>query len=132
MLKIKPLKNRILVKLDRSPEIVAGGIEIARAPDKQGDWPYFPKRGTVLSVGPDVEDLCVGDYVHCTKYNGVILSERIMGERDLMLIREEFVLLVDENEKPSDVMFGRSREFWPGKREGDFKWDERRGVKKTW
>jgi len=131
-MKIKPLQNRVLIKLDRTPQTVAGGLQIVRVPDKDGDYPFSPKRGTVISVGPDVKDLRVGDYVFCHKYEGIELPYLELGERDLMLIREDYVYLVVEgDEKPQDILFGKSKDYWPGPRPKGFEIDERRGIKRV-
>lgn len=127
---IKPIDNRVLVKLDRSPETFAGGeLELVRAPDSQGDWSRYPKRGIVLAVGPKVVDLEVGDYIISTPFNGVELSKSEVGEEGLMLIREEFVLLRGEK-TDAELIFGRFGEFWPGERPKGFEMDERRGIRK--
>jgi co-chaperonin GroES (HSP10) len=131
-MEIKPIDNRVLVKLDRSPEKFAGGeLELVRTPDGQGDWSRYPKRGVVLAIGPNVKDLEVGDYIISTPFNGVELPKSEVGEEDLMLIREEFVLLRGDR-TDSEFIFGRFGEFWPGEREKGFEIDERRGVKRTW
>jgi co-chaperonin GroES (HSP10) len=90
--KIKPRGSRILLELDESDHTFAGGeLIIARVPDKEGDYPLFSQRGTVLAIGPQVKNVDVGDYVVCTKYNGVRLPRRDWDNRDLMLVKEEFV-----------------------------------------
>lgn len=131
-MKILPLDNRVLVKLDKEPETFAGGeLALVRVPDSQGAWFKRPKRGTVLAVGPKVKDLEVGDYIVSTSFNGVELNPRMVGEEDLMLIREEFVLLRGKRQD-GGIYFGPSREFWPGDRPPGFELDERRGIQKTW
>jgi co-chaperonin GroES (HSP10) len=91
-IKIRPKGSRVLLELDESDHTFAGGeLIIARVPDKEGDYPLFSQRGTVIAAGPDVQDLEVGDYVVCTKYNGVKLPKREWDHRSLMLVKEEFV-----------------------------------------
>ena len=95
---IKPTKNRVHVLIDDSDETFAGGqLIIARVRDSQGDYPLFPKRGTVLAIGPDVQNLEIGDRVIMTKFNGVELPKSYCDGKQNILIKEDFVLLtIDE------------------------------------
>lgn len=116
---VKPRGTRILLRLDKSPRSFAGGeLIVAHVPDINQDRWYtkFPKRGTVLSIGPGVGSVEPGDYVLCTPFNGVPLP-REFGD-DLLLIKEEFVLCGMEGGQPKEVMFGDVREEWPGDRSG--------------
>jgi co-chaperonin GroES (HSP10) len=88
-MKLHPRRNRILVEIDDSPEIIAGGIEIVELPDRDGDPKVKPLRGTVLKIGPEVCDIKVGDYVVLNKYHGVVVHET--GH---VLIKEAFVMAV--------------------------------------
>jgi len=93
-MRIRPRENRVLLEVDDTAQTFAGGeLIIARVPDKEGDYPIMPSRGLVLEAGPDVQDLEVGDYVICKRFNGVRLPKRQWEGRDLMLIREVHVLL---------------------------------------
>ena len=111
-----PRQDRLLVRLDKDPRTFAGGrLIIAHVPDLDRNRRYrtFPQRGWVLAVGPKVEDVEVGDYIMMTTYNGVE-PPRGFG-KDLLLIREEFVLFKMDG-KPTDINFGRYLEEWPGDR----------------
>jgi co-chaperonin GroES (HSP10) len=111
-MRIKPAGTRVLLELDDKPHTFAGGLEIARVPDSMDEYPLFPQRGTVIAAGDHVSDLEVGDYVVCTKHNGVRLPKAKWGNRDLMLIKEEFVLLVIVDPE-KEVQYGDSHsEIW--------------------
>jgi hypothetical protein len=75
---------------------------------------HFPKRGKVMAIGPEVQDVAIGDYVLCTTFNGVEVP-REFGD-DLMLIKEEFILIISD--EPESVDFGHVLEQWPGGRDG--------------
>jgi co-chaperonin GroES (HSP10) len=100
-MKIKPMGARILLDLDQSPEITASGLIIAQVPDKDGDYVrVLPARGTVLACGPEVQDLCEGDYVIVDKYHGISLPRMAISgltREDLLIVKEAFVMLVQED-----------------------------------
>ena len=106
-MRIRPRENRVLLEIREDVQTFGGGqFVIARVPDSEGDYPLFPQRGTVVEIGPDVNDLEVGDSVICTKYNGVRLPKREWGGQDLMLIREDFVLVKVET-PDADIGYGK-------------------------
>lgn len=95
-MKIKPRGSRVLIEVDDSPHTFAGGeLLIARTPDRDGYYKMFPRRGTVVEIGPEVEDCCIGDRIVCTKYHGVDLPERQFDGHKLLLVREEHVLFIE-------------------------------------
>lgn len=88
-----PTKSRILVRLNTSPETLACGLEIVRLPDSDGDKRPREKYGWVVALGPDVQDLEIGDYIVASKYDGAEFKQ----EGDvLMFVHEEKVLCVLE------------------------------------
>lgn len=94
--------SRVLLDVDRSPHRFAGGqLELVKLPDKDGDYITEPIRGQIVMCGPDVQDLDVGDHVILDNYHGVELPTiEFDGRqcRDLVIVKEAFVMLVVEDE----------------------------------
>ncbi len=93
-IKLQPLGDRVVVEREESEAVTAGGIVL---PDSAKDK---PARGTIVSVGDGrlLDDgtrgsfqVKVGDRVLFTSYAG---EEFKIGDRDLMLMREEDILAV--------------------------------------
>lgn len=105
---IHPTGNRILLELDESEATFADGLlVVARVPDRDGYYKMEPQRGRVLAIGPKVEDVEVGDYLVCNKYNGTRLPPRDWDGRKLLLIRETHVFC-KVAEDWVDMRFGKS------------------------
>jgi len=84
-MKIKPVKDRVVVKPLGSEEKTAGGIIIpASAQDTE-------KRGKVESVGKDVEEVRVGDVVLFGQYGGTEVS---IDGQDYRIIPESQIYAV--------------------------------------
>jgi chaperonin GroES len=92
--KIQPLGDRVVVEREKSEAVTRGGIVL---PDTAKDKPV---RGRIISVGNGrlLDDgtrgkfqVKVGDRVLFTSYAG---EEFKMGDRELMLMREEDILAV--------------------------------------
>ena len=92
--KIQPLGDRVVVEREKSESVTRGGIVL---PDTAKDKPV---RGRIISVGNGrlLDDgtrgkfqVKVGDRVLFTSYAG---EEFKMGDRELMLMREEDILAV--------------------------------------
>ena len=95
-LKIQPLHDRMVIERDESETVTAGGIVL---PDTAKDK---PTRGKIISVGEGrlLDDgrlsplqVKVGDRVLFTSYAG---EQFKLGDRELLLMREEDVLAVIE------------------------------------
>jgi chaperonin GroES len=95
-IKLQPLGDRVVVQREESEEITAGGIVL---PDTAKDK---PARGKIVSVGDGklLDDgtrakfqVKVGDRVLFSSYAG---EEFKLGDRELLLMREEDVLAVIE------------------------------------
>jgi len=93
-IKIQPLGDRVVVEREDAEEVTAGGIVL---PDSAQDK---PSRGKVVSVGDGrlLDDgtrtplqVKVGDRVLFGSYAG---EQFKLGERELMLMREEDILAV--------------------------------------
>jgi chaperonin GroES len=93
-IKLQPLGDRVVVEREESEAITAGGIVL---PDSAKDK---PARGTIVSVGDGrmldngtraAFQIKVGDRVLFTSYAGETFK---IGDRDLMLMREEDVLAI--------------------------------------
>ena len=92
--KIQPLGDRVVVQRDESEAVTAGGIVL---PDTAKDK---PARGKIVSIGDGKLldngtrakfQVKVGDRVLFSSYAG---DEFKLGDRELMLMREEDVLAV--------------------------------------
>jgi chaperonin GroES len=95
-IKLQPLGDRVVVEREESEAVTAGGIVL---PDSAKDK---PARGKIVSVGDGrlLDDgsrgafqVKVGDRVLFTSYAG---EEFKIGDRELMLMREEDILAVIE------------------------------------
>ena len=95
-IKLQPLGDRVVVEREESETTTAGGIVL---PDTAKEK---PKQGKVVSVGNGrlLEDgsraelqVAVGDRVLFSSYAG---EEFKLGERELLLMREEDILAVIE------------------------------------
>jgi len=91
---LRPLGDRVVVEREESEEVTAGGIVL---PDTAKDK---PARGKVVSIGDGrlLKDgkraafqVKVGDRVVFSSYGG---DEFKLGERQLLLIREEDILAI--------------------------------------
>jgi chaperonin GroES len=91
---LQPLGDRVVIERDESEKMTAGGIVL---PDTAKDK---PTRGEVISVGEGRLNKAgervplqvkVGDRVLFTSYAGEPFK---LGERELMLMREEDILAV--------------------------------------
>ena len=80
-----PIKDRVLVQLDRKEEKSIGGIII---PDTAGEEKYC---GKVLGVGEEVEYVKDGDRIVFGKYSGSKIGDDC---ENLLVICEEDVLAV--------------------------------------
>lgn len=59
---IKPLRDNVVIQPDKDDSKTESGIMLAR------EWKKLPHTGTVLSVGPEVKVLGVGDRVWFHRY----------------------------------------------------------------
>ncbi len=83
-MKIKPLKERIVVKYSEEElEKTAGGIYV---PDVAKEK---PQKGTVEAVGSEVKEVKVGDVVLFDKYSG---SKIKINDVEYLIIKEEDIL----------------------------------------
>ena len=62
---LSPLKNNVIVELIEKEKVTSSGIVLASAD------PTEVNRGKVLAIGPEVEDVQVGDEV----YEGMVVGE---------------------------------------------------------
>jgi chaperonin GroES len=95
-IKFQPLHDRVVVEREQSETVTAGGIVL---PDSAKDK---PTRGKIISVGEgrlldsgalSPLQVKVGDRVLFTSYAG---EQFKLGDRELLLMREEDVLAVIE------------------------------------
>jgi chaperonin GroES len=82
---IKPLSNRIVVKVDDIKDTTDSGILVSSESQKK------PNKGLVLAIGPLVESLKPGDYVTYPEYAGSIL---VTDGEEYLIMREAEVLAV--------------------------------------
>jgi len=90
-MKVKPLADRVMVKLEKSEEKTAGGIII---PDNAQEK---TQTGVVTAVGPGTEKVQItvknGDKVMYDKYAGTQI--KIDGEDHLILKMGDIIAVVD-------------------------------------
>jgi len=88
-MKIKPLKDRVVVKFSSEElEKTPGGIYV---PDVAKEK---PQKGAVIAVGSEVKEIKVGDTVLFDKYSG---SKIKIDDVEYLIIKEEEILGVVEN-----------------------------------
>ncbi|GAB5045916.1 MULTISPECIES: co-chaperone GroES [Thermodesulfovibrio] len=87
-MKIKPLKDRVVVKFSSEElEKTPGGIYV---PDVAKEK---PQKGTVIEVGSEVKEVKVGDTVLFDKYAG---SKIKIDDVEYLIIKEEEILGIVE------------------------------------
>lgn len=100
MAKIRPLLDRVVVKVDEPVKQTAGGLYLPDTAQKKVN------KGEVLAIGLGRKnregqrvplDVRVGDIVHFGTYAG---SEIKVMDEDLLIIREDDILGVEEEARP--------------------------------
>jgi len=86
-MKLKPLKDRVVVSYTEEPDKTAGGLYV---PDSAKEKPQI---GKVEAIGSEVKDLKVGDMVLFDKYSG---SKVKVDEQEQLVIKEEEILAIVE------------------------------------
>lgn len=87
-MKIKPLKDRVVVKYsEEEMEKTAGGIYV---PDVAKEK---PQKGTVEAVGSEVKEVKTGNTVLFDKYSG---SKIKLNDTEYLIIKEEDILGIIE------------------------------------
>lgn len=87
-MKLKPLKDRVVVSYTEESEKTAGGLYV---PDSAKEK---PQTGKVEAVGSEVKDLKAGDTVLFDKYSG---SKVNVDDQDQLVIKEEDILAIVED-----------------------------------
>tara|TARA_R110002051_G_scaffold20896_1_gene56260 strand:- start:561 stop:827 length:267 start_codon:yes stop_codon:yes gene_type:complete len=85
MSKIKPLDNRLIVKVDAVKDKTDSGILISSETQKK------QTKGLVVAVGPKVETLKSGDYITYPDYAGSVV---VTDGHEYLIMRETEVLAV--------------------------------------
>lgn len=87
-MKIKPLKDRVVVKYsEETIEKTAGGIYV---PDVAKEK---PQKGTVEAVGSEVKEVKAGNTVLFDKYSG---SKIKIDDTEYLIVKEEDILGIIE------------------------------------
>lgn len=86
---IKPLHDRVLVRRLSVEQVSRGGIILSEAAPTDNQ-----REGIVEAIGPDVQEVAVGDRVVMGKWSGE--DTKIEGE-NLVMIRESDIFGVLEN-----------------------------------
>jgi chaperonin GroES len=86
-MKLKPLKDRVLVKYAEEEERTKGGIYV---PDTAKEK---PQKGEVVAVGSEVKEVKKGNTVLFDKYSG---SKVQVDDQDYLVIKEEDILAIVE------------------------------------
>ena len=82
---MKPLKDRVLIKMKDSDEVTKGGIVL---PDSAKEKPM---EAQVIAVGEEVKELAESMWVLISKYDGIDVTED--GVK-YVIVREENVLAI--------------------------------------
>jgi chaperonin GroES len=85
MSKIKPLDNRLIVKVDAVKDKTDSGILISSETQKK------QTKGLVVEVGPKVKTLKSGDYITYPDYAGSVV---VADGEEYLIMREVEVLAV--------------------------------------
>tara|TARA_R110000868_G_scaffold65399_6_gene195659 strand:- start:19415 stop:19684 length:270 start_codon:yes stop_codon:yes gene_type:complete len=88
MSKIKPLDNRLVVIVDEVKEKTDSGILLSAENQKK------QCRGVVMSIGPKIEDIKIGDYIMFPEYAGTIVYSD--GEEYLILRETEIMGILED------------------------------------
>jgi chaperonin GroES len=86
-MKLKPLKDRVVVSYSPEPEKTAGGLYVPETAKEK------PQQGKVEAVGPEVKELKKGNTVLFDKYSG---SKIKVGDKEHLIIKEEDILAIVE------------------------------------
>jgi len=86
-MKLKPLKDRVVVSYSEEPEKTAGGLFV---PDSAKEKPQM---GKVEAVGSEVKELKKGNVVLFDKYSG---SKVNVDDKEQLVIKEEDILAIVE------------------------------------
>jgi chaperonin GroES len=84
-MKLKPLKDRVVVSYTEEVEKTAGGIYV---PDSAKEK---PQQGKIESIGSEVKELKEGDIVFFDKYSG---SKIMADDLEMLIIKEEDILAI--------------------------------------
>jgi len=83
----RPLGDRVFISYTEELDRTAGGIYV---PDSAKEK---PQRGTIDAMGPDVENVKVGDQILFDKYSGTKIK---IDNEDCLILKEEDILGVFE------------------------------------
>ena len=81
---LKPLKDRVVAKVEKPLEKTKSGILLGEAKEK-------PAYAVVESVGPEVKDIKKGDKIICKEYS---TTEIKIDEVEYMIVKDEDVLAI--------------------------------------
>lgn len=84
---LKPLNKKLIVQLIEKETVTSGGIILTRAD------PNEVNRGKVVSIGPEVLDISVGDVI-LPNWNKATKTK--VGEETFYIVVEEDIVLVFE------------------------------------
>ncbi len=86
-MKLKPLKDRVVISYSEEVEKTAGGIYVPETAKEK------PQQGKVEAVGSEVKELKVGDTVLFPKYQGDKVK---VDDTEQLVIKEEDILAIVE------------------------------------
>lgn len=84
---LKPLNKKLIVQLIEKETVTSGGIILTRAD------PHEVNRGKVVSIGPEVLDISIGDVI-LPNWNKATKTK--VGEETFYIVVEEDIVLVFE------------------------------------
>ena len=87
-MKIKPLADRVVIKMVEAEETTKGGIILTSAAKEK------PQVATVVAVGPGgLVDVKVGDKVLTSKYSGT--EVKVDGEECTIVLQSDILAIVE-------------------------------------
>lgn len=84
---VKPLKSQVLLLPIEQPEARPSGLILMTKGQKR------PQLGTIISIGPEVKDVKVGQQVMFGRYSTTDLK---VGGKTYYIIKEEEILAITE------------------------------------
>lgn len=91
---MKLLRDLILIKVDQPEQKTKSGFHVPTK-DREG-WETLPPTGVVQAVGPDVNEVEVGQHVMFERYGSIMLDKNLETGGRMCRESQVFAVLDDE------------------------------------